>query len=499
MMKSRRMLVVSLAVVLGVGALASACAPAENDGVITLGLTLEPVNLDISGTAGQAIPQVLLDNVYEGLVRVDDDGSIVPALASDYSVADDGLTYDFTLRDAIFHDGEPLTVDDVVWSLERVLDDKSTAVLPTQLAQFARVAGVTSVADKQVRLTLTERDNDLLYSLTQRGGVIFKKGTTDFANAANGTGPFELAKWDKGSSITLERFADYWGRRADTATVVFRYFADAAALSNALLAGDIDVMTTVQSPESLSAYDSRDDLRVQSGTTNCEVTLGMNNSRAPFNDVRVRTAVRQALDKDALIDAAWAGYGTRIGSFVPPTDEWYEDLTDIAPYDPAAARKLLAEAGVESGTEVSLDVPPIAYATNSSEFIAAALGDVGLTVTITPVTWEEWLDRVFTKADYDLTIVCHIERNDMAIYANPEYYFRFDNADYQGFITAAASAATPAERSDNLRQAARVLSEQSASDWLWLIPNLQVAKRDVAGVPRNSVGDSYFAARLERV
>jgi peptide/nickel transport system substrate-binding protein len=420
--------------------------------------------------------------VYEGLVRVDDDGLIVPALASDYSVAEDGLTYDFTLRDATFHDGEPLTVDDVVWSLERVLDDASTTVLPTQIAQFARVAGVTSVADKQIRLTLTERDNDLLY-----------------ANAANGTGPFTLAKWDKGSSITLERFADYWGRRADTATIVFRYFADAAALSNALLAGDIDVMTTVQSPESLSAYDSRNDLRVQSGTTNCEVTLGMNNSRAPFNDVRVRTAVRQALDKDALIDAAWAGYGTRIGSFVPPTDEWYEDLTDIAPYDPAAARTLLAEAGIESGTEVSLDVPPIAYATNSSEFIAAALGDVGLTVTITPVTWEEWLDRVFTKADYDLTIVCHIERNDMAIYANPEYYFRFDNAEYQGFITAAASAATPAERSDNLRQAARVLSEQSASDWLWLIPNLQVAKRDVTGVPRNSVGDSYFAARLERV
>ncbi|NBR76276.1 MAG: ABC transporter substrate-binding protein [Actinobacteria bacterium] len=467
-MKSRRLLVVSLAAIVGIGAVVSSCAPAENSDVITLGLTLEPVNLDISGTAGQAIPQVLLDNVYEGLVRVDDDGSIVPALASDYIVSDDGLTYDFTLREATFHNGESLTVDDVVWSLERVLDDKSTVVLPTQLAQFARVAEVASTADNQVRLTLTERDNDLLYSLTQRGGVIFKKGTTDFANTANGTGPFTLAQWDKGSSITLERYADYWGRRADTASVVFRYFADAAALSNALLAGDIDVMTTVQSPESLSAYDSRDDLRVQSGTTNCEVTLGMNNSRAPFNDVRVRTAVRQALDKDALIEAAWAGY-------------------------------LLAEAGVATGTEVSLDVPPIAYATNSSEFIAAALGEVGLDVTITPVTWEEWLDRVFTKADYDLTIVCHIERNDMAIYANPDYYFRFDNAEYQGFIAAAASSPTATERSDNLRKAARLLTEQSASDWLWLIPNLQVAKRDVAGVPRNSVGDSYFAARLERV
>jgi len=498
-MKSRRLLVVSLAAIVGIGAVVSACAPAENSDVITLGLTLEPVNLDISGTAGQAIPQVLLDNVYEGLVRIDDDGSIVPALASDYIVSDDGLTYDFTLRDATFHNGESLTVDDVVWSLERMLDDKSTVVLPTQLAQFSRVTEVASVAENQIRLTLTERDNDLLYSLTQRGGVIFKKGTTDFASMANGTGPFTLAKWDKGSSITLERFADYWGRPADTATIVFRYFADAAALSNALLAGDIDVMTTVQSPESLLAYDSRDDLRVQSGTTNCEVTLGMNNSRAPFNDVRVRTAVRQALDKDALIEAAWAGYGTRIGSFVPPTDEWYEDLTDVAPYDPAASRDLLAEAGVATGTEVSLDVPPIAYATNSSEFIAAALGEVGLDVTITPVTWEEWLDRVFTKADYDLTIVCHIERNDMAIYANPDYYFRFDNAEYQGFIAAAASSPTATERSDNLRKAARLLTEQSASDWLWLIPNLQVAKRDVAGVPRNSVGDSYFAARLERV
>jgi peptide/nickel transport system substrate-binding protein len=115
------------------------------------------------------------------------------------------------------------------------------------------------------------------------------------------------------------------------------------------------------------------------------------------------------------------------------------------------------------------------------------------------VSWEEWLDRVFTKADYDLTIVCHIERNDMAIYANPDYYFRFENAEYQGLIAAAASAANTDARNESLRSAARLLSEQSASDWLWLIPNLQVAARDVAGVPRNSVGDSYYVARLERV
>ena len=477
---------------------AAGCASTEASDEITLGFTLEPTSLDVSGTAGQSIPQVLLDNVYKGLVRVTDDGSITEALAEQYTVSDDGLTYTFTLREAKFHDGTALGADDVVWSLTRMLDDKSTTVLPTQLAQFARVTSVTA-AGSVVTLTLSERDNDLLYNLTQRGGIVFKKDTTDFANSAVGTGPYVFSKWDKGNSITLERFDDYWGRKADTQTIIFRYFADAAALSNAMLAGDIDVMTTVQSPETLSAFESRGDLQVLSGSTNCEVTLGMNNGRAPFDDANVRKAVRQAIDKSALIDTAWAGYGTEIGSFVPTTDPWFEDLTGVAPFDPDAARDALTKAGVANGTEITLDVPPINYATNSSEFIAAALGEVGFNVSIKPVTWEEWLDRVFTKADYDMTIVCHIERNDMAIYANPQYYFRFDDAEYRGLIESAAAAATPAARADDLRAAARVLSERSASDWLWLMPNLQVAKRGVTGISKNSVGDSYYVARLERV
>ena len=488
------------AVLFGAGCGANGADDSAQDSArdsITLGFTLEPTSLDISGTAGQAIPQVLLDNVYEGLVRVDGDGTIVAALAEEYSVADDGLTYTFTLREARFHDGSSLTADDVAWSLNRMLDDASTTVLPTQLAQFSKVSAVTAT-DNVITLTLDERDNDLLYNLTQRGGVIFKKDTADFASAAVGTGPYVFAKWDKGNSITLERFDEYWGRRADTQTVIFRYFADATALSNAMLAGDIDVMTTVQSPENLEVFKAREDLKVLSGSTNCEVTLGMNNSRAPFNDASVRKAVRQALDKPSLIETAWGGYGTEIGSFVPPTDPWFEDLTDIAPFDVNASRDAIARAGLV-GTEVKLDVPPINYATNSSEFIAAALGEVGLKVSITPVTWEEWLDRVFTKADYHLTIVCHIERNDMAIYANPEYYFRFDNAEYRDLIAAAGNAATQDERVTALRSAARLLSEQSASDWLWLIPNLQVAKREIAGVVKNSVGDSYYVARIERV
>lgn len=470
---------------------------APSDGMVTVGFALEPVSLDITGAAGAAVPQVLLGNVYEGLVAVGDDGSIVPALADSWTISDDGLTYTFELRDATFHDGSALTTSDVIWSLQRV-SAESAEVLPAITQQFIGIQKAFVSGDRGIEITLGARDNDFLYNLTQRGGVILKQDSTDLAGSAIGTGPYRLQEWNRGSSIVLDRWDGYWGAPAATKSVVFRYIEDATALSNAALAGEIDVMSTVQAPELLSAFEGRDDLVVLSGTTSCEVTMAMNNSRAPFDDVRVRRAVRQAIDKKALIDVAWAGYGLQIGSFVPPTDPWYEDLTGIAPYDPEAARALLAEAGVPAGTELVLDVPPIAYATNSQDFIVASLADVGLAVTIRPVEWAEWLDRVFTKADYDMSIVCHAERNDMAIYANPDYYFRYDSAEYRDLISRAAAATTDDERTDLLGRAARVLADDSGSDWLWLLPNLQVAAADITGVPLNAVGDGYPVSRIAR-
>lgn len=469
----------------------------SSDGTVTVGFALEPVSLDITGAAGAAVPQVLLGNVYEGLVAVGDDGSIVPALAESWTVSDDGLTYTFALRDATFHDGSALTTSDVIWSLQRV-SAESAEVLPAIVQQFIGIQKAFVVGDDGIEITLGARDNDFLYNLSQRGGVILKQDSTDLAGTAVGTGPYRLKEWNRGSSIVLERWDGYHGTPAATKTVVFRYIEDATALSNAALAGEIDVMSTVQAPELLSAFEGRSDLAVLSGTTSCEVTMAMNNSRAPFDDVRVRRAVRQAIDKKALIDVAWAGYGLPIGSFVPPTDPWFEDLSGATPFDPDASRALLVEAGVPAGTEIVLDVPPIAYATNAQEFIAASLADVGLSVTIRPVEWAEWLDRVFTQADYDMTIVCHVERNDMSIYANPDYYFRYDNAEYRDLIGRAASATRDDERTDLLRQAARILSDDSASDWLWLLPNLQVAAADITGVPLNAVGDGYPVSRIAR-
>jgi len=479
-----------------IGSLAVAAPAGAASDTVVLGFSLEPLSLDISGTAGQAIPQVLLNNVYEGLLRIEPDGKIVPGLAESFTQSKDGLVWTFKLRKAKYHDGRGLNSADVTWSFNRVLDPNDKSVLPAQKAEFKNVASVTAKGNDTVVITLKERDNNVPFSLTQRGGVIFKAGTTNLATTANGTGPYKFKEWNRGNNITLVRNEDYWGTKAKTKTVVFRYILDATALSNAMLSGQLDVLTTVAEPRLLATFKANKKLQVYSGTTNCEVVLSMNNSKAPFNNKFVRQAVRSAIDKQALIKTAAAGYGTQIGSFVPPTDPWYEDLNGLFPYDVKKSKELLAKGGYPNGFNVQLDVPPVFYALDSQEFIAASLKKVGINVTLKPVAWGEWIDRVFSKANYDMSIVCHIERNDMSIYANPNYYFKYNSTEYQGLLKKAGNARTATAQAGFLKKAARVLAEDSPSDWLWLLGNNQVARKNVTGFPTNSVGDAYTVSNI---
>ena len=476
---------------MAVGAPASAASD-----TVVIGFALEPLNLDISGTAGAAIPEVLLNNVYEGLLRIQPDGKIVPGLAQSYTQSKDGLTWTFKLRKAKFHKGQSLSANDVVWSFKRVLSPTDTSVLPAQKKEFANVASVTAKGADTIVLVLKQRDNNVLFSLTQRGGVIFKAGSSNFATTANGTGPYKFKAWNRGNNISLVRNEQYWGTPAKTKNVVFRYINDSTALSNAMLSGQLDILTTVSEPRLLSAFKAKKNLQVVGGTTNCEVVLSMNNSKAPFNNKFVRQAVRSAIDKKALIKTATAGYGTEIGSFVPPTDPWYEDLTGLFPYNLKNAKALLTKGGYPKGFDVQLDVPPVWYARDTQEFIAASLKKIGINVTLKPVAWAEWIDRVFTKADYDMSIVCHIERNDMSIYANPNYYFKYNSATYQGLVAKAGSARTPTAQALLLKKAARVLAQDSPSDWLFLQARNQVARKTVTGFPANSVGDSYSVSGI---
>jgi peptide/nickel transport system substrate-binding protein len=464
---------------------------------LTIGFTAEPANLDFTTTDGAAIPEALLVNVYEGLVKLDQDtGEIVPALAESWEVSEDGRTYDFTLREGVtFSNGEPFTADDVKFSIERVQSDDWTISLKSGMDV---VESVEVVSPTEVSVVLSEPSNGWLFRMTTRIGAMFSPtGVDDLANEPIGTGPYVVDQWNRGESIVFETNEDYWGELPAVETVTLRYFDDPTATNNALLTEDIDVIGTVQAPEALGQFEGDDRFQVIEGTTNGEVTLSFNNESGPMSDIRVRQAVKHAIDHEALLELAWAGRGFLIGAPVPPTDPWYEDLTDLYPYDPQRAMDLLAEAGEEDLT-LRFRIANLPYAVAAAQVVESQLAEVGVTAEIEPLEFPaRWLEEVFTEADYDMSIVSHVEPRDIGIYGNPDYYFRYDSEEVQSLL-AEADAGTVEEQEAAMRQVARLLAEDAAADWLFLQPNLIVALSDVAGLPENRIGESFDLTTISR-
>ncbi len=461
---------------------------------VNVRLVLEPSSLNIFSTSGAALDQILLDNVYQNLVSAnpEEKDKIVPQLATSWEQAPDGLSYTFHLASgAKFHDGSPLTSADVVWSLQQQTAPGSKAVYG---AEFASIADVTAPDPATVRIGLKSRDTFLLWNLTQRGGIVFKKGT-DFATldgAENGSGPFKLAQWNRGSSITFQRDDAYRGAKPKVAKVVFHYITETNAANNAEQTGQTDVETAAD-PTLLQPFTTGDAFSVLKGTTTDKYTLAFNGTKAPFTDPDVRHALRQAINKQDIVKAV--GAGTVIGSSVPPQDPWYEDLTSIDAYNPGSAKQLLAKAGFANGLQLTLDVPSI-YPTSITDVLVSDLKQVGVTLTVKQVEFPAWLSQVFKNHDFQLSLVDHAEARDIANYTKPAYYFGYDNKQVQQWYGQARTASTDAERDTLLKQVAKQISADAASDWLFLSEAHTVVRKGVFGVPKAETSNRFPLANL---
>jgi peptide/nickel transport system substrate-binding protein len=468
-----------------------ATAPSADDPEVTVSAILEPTSLDIISVAGAALDQVLLDNVYETLLRLGPTGEIEPGLAALPEVSADATEYTFTLEDGpTFHSGEPLVAADVVWTLEQQMATGSN-----EAERLASIDTVEATDDQTVVVTLCQPDNDFRYLMTRRAGAVLQADATGLENSANGTGPFVLddGGWNVGASITLTRNDDYWGDAPAISGVTFQYFTDQNAMVNAFTTGDVDIVTGIQS-DLIPPLQDNPDYVVNEGTTNGEFTLGFNNGKEPFTDPAVRKAIRQAIDKDAYKELN-NGFGTIIGGPVPPSDPWYEDLTDVAPYDPDAARAALEEAGYGDGLDLTLTWPNL-YATSNAEFVASELAEVGITVTIEAVDFSVWLEQVYNNHDYDMTAVLHVEPRDIVNYANPDYYWQYDSPEVQELIRSAKVNPDADAAVEQIKEAARLFSEDSPVDWLLLAADLTVSSVDVTGYPTNDTGSRFDASGI---
>lgn len=462
----------------------------DPDAVVTVRLVSEPSNLDIRETAGAALDQILIDNVYQGLVSRTPDQKIEPELASDYKISPDGLTYTFTLRDGVtFHDGSPLTVDDVVWSLEQV---KSTA----SYSDSDRLARVQSIAanGKDVVLTLSQPDSSLLWNLTGRAGLVLKKDdTTDRKTKANGTGPYKLTSWKQGDSITFDRNDAYWGDKAKVKEVVFSYIPDNQAALNGALAHELDVVTGFDA-NLKDQVEANGDFTLVLGKSTDKGTLAMNSTKAPLSDKRVRQAIRQAIDHNAIVKALGAGQ-TLYGP-IPELDPGYADLSSTAPFDPAAAKKLLADAGVKDLT-LTLTIPSF-YGTTVSQILVSNLNDVGITLKVKAVEFPTWLNDVYINKNYDLSFVLHTEARDFENWANPNYYFTYNNPEVQKLYQQSLSATDEQTSADLLAQAAKIVADDQAADWLYNGASVVAVGTNVSGFPSVNVNERINLAELAK-
>jgi peptide/nickel transport system substrate-binding protein len=456
-------------------------APATAKDTITVGMVLEPPHLDPTAGAAAAIREVTYANIFEGLTRIDGKGQVQPALAESWSVSPDGLTYTFKLVGGVkFHDGTPFDCSIVKFSYDRAVAPDS---VNAQKQLFEPIAS-TECPDPHTAVVKLKRPTALfLYDMGWGDAVMVapKSAATNKTNPV-GTGPFRFKQWIKGDRVELERNPDYWGAQPKLAAVTFKFVGDPTAASNAVLAGDIDAFPMFPAPEALDQFKADPRFAVHVGTTEGKTIVALNNARKPFDDIRVRRALAYAIDRKALIDASQSGYGTPIGSHYVPSDAGYIDLTGTYPYDPEKAKALLKEAGIAPGFTITFQLPPTPYARRGGEVIAAMLEQVGIKSKLVPVEWAQWLDVVFSKTDYDATIISHVEPRDLDIYARDKYYFNYRSDDYKALYQKFVETVDPKAQIEAVQALQKKLADDEPNVFLYALAKVGVANAKVKGL-----------------
>lgn len=453
-------------------------APRDN---VVVAASAAPAGLDFTTTGGAAAPQALVGNVYETLVRIDASGTPVPHLAE--RVERDGGVFTFHLRDGVtFADGTPFTADDAAFSIHYVQNEWTNGLK----AQMDPVTHVEVVNERTLRVTVEggeAAEDAWLWSMgTLTGAMMTPAGVDKLATAPLGTGPYTVKRFDVGEAIEFDAREDYWG--GDVAhDGLIRYFDDPVSAVNALRVGDADVVWGMQAPQLIDTLP--EDIRVEVGTTNGEVLLSMNNTRAPFDDPDVRRAVAYAVDRAAVNEVVYNGLGTDTGGApVPPTDPWYPGR-DFYPFDPDKARELLAG----RTPEITITVPNRPYAQEASELIYSQLQDVGFRVRLETVEFPAvWLNQVLKGHDYQASLVSHVEPRDVPmLFGNPEYYLGYDNAVVRERIAAGDMAG-----------AVEQIMDDAAALTLTNAPNIVLYAPGVAGLDPNVVTDSLPLNEVEK-
>lgn len=463
---------------------------------IVVGMNQEPTSTDIVGEATAAIGNVFRDNVFEGLVRLDPGGAILPALARSWDLSSDNLQYTFHLvANARWHDGTPFTSADVKYSWERAMDPSATPPNPYS-AYWAPVDAITTPDDHTVVVKLKQYSWNFLFHMGfASAAIVQQKNIPQIASQPVGTGPYKFQSWVHGSSLTLTRNDDYWGPKAKIKTVEFNFITEPSSMTSALTAGQLSIIAQVTAPSTISSLQSNASFTVQQESPSGKVIVAMNNRSPKLSDVRVRQAISAAIDRSAYIRGVASGFAVPIGSHAVPNkgEPYYIDLTRTNPYDLQKAKQLLAAAGV-SGLTVNLAVPTdLWYASPVAQILVSALQQAGVTAQVQTMQFAQWISQVFGgPQSYDLTIIDHVEERDIFNYGNPSYYWHYDNAQVRGWLAQADATPEESQRNAIYANVQKALADQAVNGFVMSFKALAVLARTVQGFKVSGVSPSIY-------
>ena len=428
-------------------------------------LSGSPDSLDPHKTSGTLTFQTL-KSVYDTLAEPDKTGKIVPALAEKWDISTDGMTWTFTLRKGVvFHNGDKLTSQDVKATFERI---KNKEIASPNANEFAPITSIETPDNSTVVLKLSEPSAPFLGTLASGWGAILPKSLIDsnhdFAAKPIGTGPFKMTEWIRDGKIVLEKNKNYWMKglpKLDKVTM--HIIPERSVQVQGLISGQVDVSYIIDL-EDEPMLTSSPDVVVYKSLTALIMVMPMNCSKPPLDDLRVRQAITHAIDKQKVLDVAYGG-GKPIGTFMDYGNAYYKDFTDLYPYDPAKAKKLLAEAGVGMDTELEMFLPQnYPPHVKAGEIYQDMLTKVGLNVKIKLVDWSTWIGDVYRQAKYDFTAIGHTGKLDphgtLANYGTPKRYVRWDNPKAAELIATAAKTDGFENRKKLYDQALQIMAEE---------------------------------------
>lgn len=459
----------------------------SNGTTLSVGIDAAPQSLDIR-TVDDAnvrpVEQILMGNVYETLVGLDHDNKLTPGLAERWTVSDDGLTYDFTLRHGVrFADGATMSASDAVWSLQQAVNSKWP-----NINDLGDLASVSAPNASTLRITLRSPNPALPRVLSGRLGIVYQHdGTFDYARRAQGTGPYVINTFQPGRPITLTRNPAYSGTAAKTATITVTCYADATALAGALRDGSIDLAAPKAGTDP-AAFKAVNGAHVVTGLSAGKVLMYYNYDADNITSIiRVRQGLQQAVDKTQLVQNV-PGAAQPLGGIFGPLNDGYEDLTGLMPYDPNVVHQMVTNFYNPNYLGTLRLIAPTALKT-TADAVGAQLRDTVARPVQVDVLDDAAFQQRINERSFEMAIMQSDGTDDARTFSTPDNPGHMTSSVAQDQYRQAMAATTEQAWQDGLKAYARTLTQEGAANWLYVPATLVASADGVSGVSSANMAD----------